>query len=102
MPDLALPPTGDSDWLVLVELGGGAGMDLAGRAEHLLAALFEDGLVLDGSLAQSGAQRGAIWAMRESIPTANKNVGAIASHDISVPISRIPAFIDEAVAMVAA
>lgn len=100
IPDLALPPTGDTQWLVLVELGGGAGANLAARAETALADLFDEGLVLDGSLAQSTAQRDAIWAMRESIPLANKNVGAIASHDISVPISRIPAFIDAAAAMI--
>ena len=46
-------------------------------------------------LAQSAAQRDAFWAVREGIPAANKRVGAISSHDISVPQDRITAFIDE-------
>ncbi len=99
MPDQPLPPTGDSEWLVLVELGSGTNASLETRANAALEALFEEGLVLDGSLAQSASQRATIWGLRESIPLANRNVGGIASHDISVPISRIPEFIEEAAAM---
>ena len=34
--------------------------------------------------------------MREMIPEANRRIGAVASHDISVPIAKVPAFIDRA------
>jgi len=101
MPDLALPPVGNGDWYVLVELGAGPGASLQERAEAALAETFEAGLVVDGSLAQNGPQRAAMWSMRESIPEANKRIGAIASHDISVPVSRIPEFIDTAARLVA-
>jgi len=40
--------------------------------------------------------------MRESIPEANKHIGAISSHDISIPIGRIPEFIDTAPARLSA
>jgi para-nitrobenzyl esterase len=43
-----------------------------------------------------------MWALRETIPEGNRRVGAIASHDISVPLSRIAAFIEAADADVAA
>ncbi len=33
------------------------------------------------------------WSIRETIPLANRRVGAIASHDISLPLSAIPAFL---------
>ena len=69
-------------------------------AEDRLASLFEKaaerGLALDGRIAQSAQQRDAFWAMREAIPEANRRIGAIASHDISLPLSEVPRFIDEA------
>jgi FAD/FMN-containing dehydrogenase len=34
--------------------------------------------------------------LRETIPLANRRIGAISSHDISVPVAAIPAFIAEA------
>ena len=40
--------------------------------------------------------------MREAIPEANRLIGAIASHDISVPPSRLEAFIARAAAGIAA
>ncbi len=90
------------DWAVLIELGLGPGDD----PEAALAELFEAGqaagLVTDGLIAQSGAQRAAFWQMREQIPEANKRIGAISSHDISLPLSAIPDFIKEAQAKLAA
>lgn len=95
IPDLALPPTGSSKWLVLVDLGAGPDSRIADRFEAALADAMEQALVTDGHIAQSEAQRQTIWQMRETIPEANRLVGAISSHDISVPIGRIPEFIGE-------
>jgi FAD/FMN-containing dehydrogenase len=71
-----------------------------GSPEDELTDLFEAGLaaglVSDGLIAQSGAQRAAFWEMREMIPLANRAVGAVSSHDISLPLSEIPGFIVEA------
>jgi FAD/FMN-containing dehydrogenase len=58
--------------------------------------------VTDGTIAQSQAQRAAFWAIRETIPLANRRVGAISSHDISLPLSEIPGFLDRAGAALAA
>ncbi|MEJ2030265.1 MAG: FAD-binding oxidoreductase [Maritimibacter sp.] len=89
------------DWAVLIELGLGPGDD----PESALAELFEAGqaagLVTDGLVAQSGVQRAAFWQMREQIPEANKRIGAISSHDISLPLSVIPEFLTRADQVVA-
>lgn len=85
------------DWSALIEIGcRGARAGL----EACLTEAFENGLASDGVLAESEAQRQALWAVRETIPEANRRVGAIASHDISVPVSRLPAFIDAAAAAI--
>mgnify|MGYP002713070999 CR=1 FL=1 len=89
------------DWAVLIELG----MSRDGDPDEALAELFETamaaGLSSDGVIAQSGAQRAALWAMREEIPEANRRVGALSSHDISLPLSAIPDFIAAAEAKIA-
>jgi len=93
MPDFAVPPVGDWPWIVLVELGGGAGAALEDRFETAVEDLATSGLVQDGLIAQSQTQANTFWGMRETIPSANRLVGAIASHDISVPVSAVPSFI---------
>jgi FAD/FMN-containing dehydrogenase len=52
-------------------------------------------------IARSEAQRAALWRIREAIPEANRRVGAISSHDISVPLGAIPEFIARAPAAIA-
>ena len=83
------------EWVVLIDLGLGADQIPHEALEGLFVAAHEAGLVTDGVIAQSEAQRANLWRIRESIPEGNKRVGAIASHDISVPLSVIPDFIAE-------
>lgn len=101
-PDMRQPFASPPDWLVLVEVGLPAGLSADGALEGLFLAGSEAGLVQDGVIAQSGQQSADLWALREHIPLANRHVGAIASHDISLPLSEIPAFIRDAGAMIAA
>ena len=54
------------------------------------------GLVTDGVIAASEAQRAGLWRIRESIPEANRRLGSVSSHDISLPLSLIPVFITRA------
>ena len=54
---------------------------------------MEGGLALDVVLAVSEAQRRQLWALREYISEAQAAEGPNIKHDISVPISQIPAFI---------
>ncbi len=39
-------------------------------------------------------QRADLWALREGIPEANRAIGAIASHDVSVPLGETAAFLE--------
>jgi FAD/FMN-containing dehydrogenase len=63
--------------------------------ESLRAAL-EIGIVEDATLAANEAQAEAMWRLRDSISEAEKKDGIAAKHDISVPVERMPAFIEEA------
>jgi FAD/FMN-containing dehydrogenase len=65
------------------------------RFERLLEAAFENGVVLDAVVAESLQQARALWHIRESIPLAQAEEGLNIKHDISIPVSKIPAFCTE-------
>ena len=92
-PPLAAP----APHYVLLELATpreGAG--LRGALEALLGQAMEQGIVTDAVIAESGAQRAAIWKLREEHSEAQKRAGASVKNDISVPVSRVPELIRRA------
>ena len=90
-------PTASSPWYVLAEFS-----DAAPEAvEHWLSAQLASGRVTDGALATSQAQAAKLWALRENISEAQKIEGVSIKHDISVPVSAIPAFLETADAALA-
>jgi len=91
--DIRRPFDVTPEWFVLIDVGLARGLDPAAALEALFAEAFEAGLVRDGMIAQSEAQRHAFWEVREQIPEANRRIGSVSSHDISLPMSEIPAFI---------
>ena len=96
MPEVRQPFAAPPEWSVLVDLGLHGDGDPQAALEAIFAAGTEAGLVTDGVLAGSEGQRAAFWRVRESIPEANKRVGAIASHDISLPLGALADFIARA------
>ena len=56
--------------------------------------------MLDAALAASEAQAQALWRIRETLPEAEKHEGSAIKHDISVPLSRVAEFVDQASAAV--
>ncbi|MCA0870938.1 FAD-binding oxidoreductase [Seohaeicola saemankumensis] len=101
LPDIRQPFSESPGWCVLIEVGLARGLD----PQAVLTDLFEDaverGLCEDGLIAQSEAQRRDFWSVREHIPEANRRIGAVSSHDISVPISLIPEFLSRGKDLVA-
>ncbi len=64
--------------------------------EQVLADAITEGWLQDAVLAGSGAQRDAMWRLRESVPAAEKALGGSIKHDISVRIGDVPAFVERA------
>lgn len=99
IPGTTLPIANPSPHYALVELGtprpdGG----LRAMLEALLEAAFEDGTVSDAAIAESTAQRLALWRLREEHAEAQKRNGTSVKNDVSVPPSRVPDLIREAAA----
>lgn len=88
-------------WYVLIDVSLKTA-DTAGAVESLLSDAASAGLIVDGVVAQSGAQRDAFWKLRDALSEAQKPEGGSLKHDVSVPISSIPRFIEEASRAVAA
>lgn len=96
LPQIRLPFDDPTDWALLIDLGISGDEVAEDRFESLLANGLADGSIKDALISQNEAQRQDFWTVRETIPEANRLVGAIYSHDISVPVSKIPEFIDRA------
>ena len=99
LPNARAPLAGDHAWHALIELvaDADAAERLPERAEALLARAVEQGLIADATIAQSEAQAEALWSLRESIAPAERALGPAVQHDISVPVARMPDFVDMAV-----
>ena len=85
-----------SEWMVLVEVAGPSSINLRTVFENALFILMENNFIGDAVISNSDQQAKALWYIRESMPEANRLIGAICSSDISVPISNIPDFIQRA------
>ncbi|MDE3812572.1 FAD-binding oxidoreductase [Sinorhizobium meliloti] len=94
-------PIAAGEWFLLIEAGSSlTGLEAA--MEALLAAAFEEGLALDGVVAASHQQAQSLWALREHVTEAEAREGHSLKHDISVPLTAVPAFLADARAAVAA
>jgi FAD/FMN-containing dehydrogenase len=102
MPQLRVPFIDQADipWAVLLENSDSESEQHAReRFEALLETAFEQGCVQDAVVAESITQAQQLWHIRENIPLAQAEEGLNIKHDISVPISRIPAFVEHADAL---
>ncbi len=102
MPEVRQPFAVAPQWMVLAEIGLPAAMEPLAELAALHEAGVAEGLAGEAVVAASGHQRAAFWALREAIPEANRRIGAIASHDVALPLSEIAGFIAAADAAVAA
>ncbi len=95
LPDGRQPIASTSPWHVLIEVAWSLEDGLGERLEQVLAEAMRQGLVTDGTVATSEAQRRALWLIRENPTDAFAQAGVVLRHDVSVPIAKVPALIDQ-------
>ncbi len=101
IPGVRDPLASVHPWYALVDISTSDSAETAETMmQELLADAFEAGLVSDAAIASSIEQQDAFWHLRESMSDAQKPEGGSIKHDVSVPVSRIPAFLKEADAAV--
>lgn len=97
LPGASDPLDQPSPWYVLVEMTGGRkASDLQDVMEAALADGLDARLAMDAAVARSESQRQAFWRLRESLSEIQKAEGGSIKHDVSVPVSSIAAFIEQA------
>src|SRR5690606_27381731 len=99
LPDARPPLSGPHAWHALIEVVADQASQAGLRdlAERMMASAFDKGLAQDAVLAVNEAQADAFWLLRDTIAPAERARGPALQHDISVPVARMPDFVDMAV-----
>lgn len=90
------PLSGAHEWYVLMEISSQASEGVREQLEELLAAGIERGMIEDAVIASNLEQAKAFWHLRLEMSDAQKPEGGSIKHDVSVPISAVPVFLQEA------
>jgi FAD/FMN-containing dehydrogenase len=93
------PTASPSPWYALIEVNRMKG-GVPGALQSALEEALSAGLVGDAVLAESEADRIAMWAAREQMSDVQSKEGASIKHDVSVPIADVPRLIEEGTAAV--
>ena len=97
IPGLVFPLQSRASFYVLVEAGSGSmQVPLDSILTEVMEWGIDEGIVVDGALAVSEAQRAAFWRLREEQPEGQRRLGAQLKHDISVPPGQLVDFLDRA------
>jgi FAD/FMN-containing dehydrogenase len=90
-----------TDWYCLIEAASThAAIPVREALESALMEGIEAGEAKDVVLCESESQRQNLWNIRETFPTCSRMEGPGLSTDTSVPVSRIPDFLDRAQALI--
>ncbi|WP_241560830.1 FAD-binding oxidoreductase [Bordetella avium] len=98
--DTRRPLEGRHRFHALVEVADTRSDDLEALMESALGEAMEAGLVSDAVIGANLAQRQAFWKVREGISQAQVRAGKVIKHDIALPISRLPQFVEAAQAAI--
>lgn len=101
VPELRDPLASPSPFYVLLEAAASGRANLPAMVEGFLEDLISAGSVSDGAVAASASQAQSFWRIREAMVEGQVRYGRHLRTDVSVPISMIPRFIDEADALMA-
>ncbi len=102
LPGVRRPLADPHPWHLLIELAWSFEDGLAEKLEAVLTRAIEMGLVRDGTVAESEAQRANMWRIREGQSEATRHMGFIVRTDVTVPIAAIPRLIERMQAWTAA
>ncbi len=83
-----------SEWHVLMELGFN-NTSIEQDVYEALDDLYNKNIIFDVVLGDTESKSKKLWKMREDIPEANRKIGAITSHDISLPLENMERFLNK-------
>ena len=93
LPGVRRPLADPHPWHVLIEIAWTFPSGLRERAETVITELFEEGRVIDGTIAETEAQRAMMWRIREGQSEAVSKIGYVVRSDVTVAIADIPSLV---------
>ena len=96
IPDTRDPLDTPTPWAVLIELVSGEPGAAERGMERILGDAFERGLISDAAMAQNATQAAQFWRLREEMSAAQKAAGGGWTHDVSLPLTALPEFVERA------
>ncbi len=96
LPDLAFPFGSAHKNYVLLEFSGAELLDVEQMLSVFMERIFERGLIVDAVVAQSTSQADALWKFREGMNEGQARRGVHLRSDVSVPISGLAEFVQQA------
>ena len=96
VPGTRDPLEGEHAWYVVCEMSFGRADGARETLEDALGQGFEGGLIADAAIAENDSQIHDFWRLRETIAEAERAHGKAVKHDISIPVSKMPAFMRQA------
>jgi FAD/FMN-containing dehydrogenase len=100
IPGSRSPLQSEHRWHALIELVAESPTEanrLPALAQAILETGFERGLLQDGTIAANETQAEQFWLLRDEIAPAERAIGPAQQHDISVPVERMPEFVEAAI-----
>jgi FAD/FMN-containing dehydrogenase len=98
IPGTQLPLAAPAGHYALIEVADYTAVPGARRLlEEALAEAMEAGLIADAAVANSSAERASLWRLREEQSEAQRREGASVKNDVSVPVSKVPQFLEAAI-----
>ena len=88
------------EWYVLLELSSQNANGLSEILQSLIEAAMAHGIVQDAVISQNIAQRAGFWQLRELMSGVQGMEGGSIKNDVSVPVSKIPEFLEQVSAAV--
>lgn len=97
IPEMNFPLRQRSPFYVLVEAGTGSPqVPIEDILSEVTEGSLSEGLVIDGAIAMSKAQRDAFWRIREEQPEGQRREGRQLKNDLSVPPQLLADFLERA------
>ncbi len=97
IPDTTDPFDSSYPYYALIELSSArADATLRDAIESSLGQALEENIIENAVIATSEAQANNLWRIRETIPESEKLEGVSIKHDVSIPVSKVAEFLEQA------
>jgi FAD/FMN-containing dehydrogenase len=80
---------------ILIETSGSNASHDAEKLDQFLTLAMDQGLVVDGAVAQDASQAASFWLLREGVTEALRSRGGLYKYDFSLPIGEMYALVED-------